>query len=181
MQDLRYPIGQFEHDNVIRDDEIKNWIHEIETLPAKLRSTIEGLSDEQLDTPYRPEGWTIRQVVHHLADSHMNSFVRFKLALTEDTPTIKPYFEDRWGELADCSMPIDSSLALLDGLHARWTALLRSLSPEELAKSFNHPEMTDKIVLAWNIGLYAWHGQHHLGHITNLMAREAWRSPGHSY
>jgi hypothetical protein len=98
MQDLRYPIGQFEHDNVIRDDEIKNWIHEIETLPAKLRSTIEGLSDEQLDTPYRPEGWTIRQVVHHLADSHMNSFVRFKLALTEDTPTIKPYFEDRWGE-----------------------------------------------------------------------------------
>ena len=135
LEKLRYPIGRFELPSRIDRDHIERWIGDIEALPADLRKAVKGLTDAQLDMPYRPGGWTIRQVIHHLPDSHINSFIRFKWALTEDRPEIKPYFEDRWAELADYSMaPVSASLDLLDGLHRRWVALLRSLTGQDLKK-----------------------------------------------
>jgi len=172
--DLRYPVGKFV--KVPFDaDTVKAWIEEIARLPEQLRGAVGELSEDQLETPYRPGGWTVRQVVHHLADSHMNSFIRFKLALTEDQPTIKPYEEALWSELADAKHAnIDWSLSLLEGLHHRWTALLISLRHEDLHKTFVHP--ASGIVHVWtNIGLYAWHGRHHLAHIVKLRERMNWQ------
>ncbi len=165
-EQLRYPIGQFIKPDQITKDIISIWIHDIASFPERLRIEVDGLSDEQLDTPYRPEGWTIRQVIHHCADSHMNSFIRFKLALTEDHPTIKPYFEDRWADLPDSKqITVDASLKILEGLHERWVVLLNSLTEIDLSRTFYHPENRQAIRLDENIGIYAWHCNHHLAHI----------------
>jgi len=147
---------------------------EIAEAPAKLRAAVEGLSVDHLDAPYRPGGWTVRQVVHHVPDSHLNSYCRFKLALTEDEPTIKAYHEDRWAELEDSrAAPIDVSLALLESLHKRWVLLMKSLGPAEFARTFRHPEI-GVLSLAKNVCLYAWHGRHHAAHITSLRERMGW-------
>jgi hypothetical protein len=172
--DLRYPVGPYQAPEVISAAQRSLWIRQIETLPSSLRQAVSGWSDAQLDTPYRPAGWTVRQVVHHLPDSHLNSYTRFRLALTEDSPVIKPYDEAAWAELPDAkAAPITSSLALLEGLHARWTALLQSLGDAAFARTFRHPELGE-IRLDWTLGLYDWHCRHHLGHITSLRARERW-------
>ncbi|WP_134701235.1 YfiT family bacillithiol transferase [Ammoniphilus sp. YIM 78166] len=171
--DVRYPVGLFQHEGDITASQIEGWIREIEAAPSHLRKAVEGLNDQQLDTPYRSSGWTVRQVVHHLADSHMNSYIRFKLALTEQHPTIKPYREEKWAELPDSNMPTEVSLTLLEALHERWVHLLSHLSPDELKRTFNHPD-SGEIQLAWNIGLYAWHGRHHIAHITTLRERMGW-------
>ncbi|TYP70553.1 YfiT family bacillithiol transferase [Paenibacillus methanolicus] len=173
--DYRYPIGPFAHEGAVAPEQRELWIREIEKLPAKLRLAVEGLSEEQLDTPYRDGGWTVRQVVHHVADSHMNSLTRFKLALTEERPTIKPYAEERWAELADAkTAPIEISLHLLEALHERWVLLLESLTEAEYARAFYHPESGETVALDWNLGFYAWHGNHHAAHITTLRARKGW-------
>lgn len=169
--DLRFPIGKFDIANFSSRSENVNTIA---NLPANLRTAVDGLSDEQLDTPYRPEGWTLRQTVHHIADSHINSLCRFKLALTEDdAPTIRPYYEDRWAELADSKLPVDVSLAIVDGVHIRWVELLKSMTDEDYAREFNHPE-TGKWTLENVLGLYAWHSRHHTAHITSTRERNSW-------
>ena len=155
------------------DDRVKN-IGTIADLPAAIGAAIRGLNDEQLDTRYRPDGWTVRQTVHHIADSHTNSLTRFKLALTEDTtPTIKPYFEDRWAELGDSKLHLGPSLDIISGVHSRWTALLNSMSEEQFAMSFIHPE-TGEWSLEQALALYAWHSRHHTAHITRLRDRMGW-------
>jgi hypothetical protein len=172
--DVRYPVGRYRAPEVISAAQRSLWIRQIQTLPSSLREAVSGWSDAQLDTPYRPAGWTVRQVVHHLPDSHLNSYTRFRLALTEDSPVIKPYDEAAWAELPDAkAAPIVSSLALLEGLHARWTALLQSLGDAAFARTFQHPEL-GAIRLDWTLGLYDWHCRHHLGHITSLRDREGW-------
>jgi uncharacterized damage-inducible protein DinB len=174
MTDLRFPIGKSTYNGDLTDDQKRAFLDEIARTPANLRTAVQGLSDTQLDTPYRPGGWTVRQVVHHVPDSHLNSYVRFKLALTEDEPTIKPYAEDRWAELADSkSTPIEISLTMLDSLHDRWVRLLRSLSPEDWKRTFRHPAL-GPMTLEKTLALYAWHGQHHVAHITSLRQRERW-------
>ena len=174
MSDLRYPVGKFSYDGPPAEERKKAFVDDIAKTPANLRAAVNGLSDPQLDTPYRPGGWTLRQVVHHVPDSHMNSYVRFKLALTEDEPTIKPYAEDRWAELADTTAtPIDVSLTLLDSLHDRWVRLLRSLRPEDWKRTFRHPEL-GPMTLEKTLALYAWHGRHHVAHITELRKRMNW-------
>jgi len=172
--DLRYPIGKFELAGEITEARRAQWIDEIAAAPAQLRSAVRGLTEEQLDTPYRPGGWTVRQLVHHLPDSHVNSYVRYRMALTEQEPTIKPYAEDRWAELADARTgPVELSLALLDSLHARWTLLLRALGPADWARTFRHPE-EGIVSLERNLGIYAWHGRHHVAHVTSLRRRVGW-------
>jgi uncharacterized damage-inducible protein DinB len=172
--DLRYPIGQFEFDGPISDEQLEVLINQIEQTPAKLRAAVAGLNQEQLDTPYRPGGWTVRQVVHHVPDSHVNSYMRFKLAVTEDQPLIRTYHEDRWAELNDArSAPIDVSLDLLETLHRRWVLFLRSLGQQDLEKSFQHPEW-GTVTLDKAIAMYAWHGRHHVAHITALRERMDW-------
>jgi uncharacterized damage-inducible protein DinB len=172
--DLRYPIGKFVHDEEPTAQKRAAWTRDIADLPAALRSAVAGLDPAQLDTPYREGGWTVRQVVHHLADSHMNSFIRFKLALTESAPQIKPYDQKAWAMTADAALDIQSSLVLLDGLHARWAALLSSLTPEQMERTFLHPESgVQKLERALQI--YAWHGRHHVAHITALRKRSGWR------
>lgn len=171
--DLRYPIGTFQFDGEITDSVISGWISEIEVLPELVRNAVQSLNDEQLNTAYRPGGWTVRQVIHHVADSHMNAYIRFKLALTEDNPTIKPYNETEWAELPDYALPVETSLVLLESLHSRWTTVLRSLTPADLNKTFTHPE-SGVVSLSRNIGIYAWHGNHHLAHITSLSQRMGW-------
>lgn len=174
MIDLRYPVGKFSFKGQLSDAERLSLIDDITQAPGKLRSALKDLSDSQLDTPYRPDGWTVRQVVHHVPDSHMNSYVRFKLALTEDEPTIKPYEEARWAELPDTkTTPVEVSLALLDSLHDRWVRLLRSLTPEQWKRSFRHPEL-GPMTLEKTLALYAWHGKHHVAHITELRKRMSW-------
>lgn len=174
MTDLRYPIGRFHFDGLLTEEQRKNSIEAIAQAPANLRAAVKGLSSEQLDTPYRPEGWTVRQVVHHVPDSHMNAYVRYKLALTEEEPTIKPYAEDRWAKLADTqATPVETSLALLESLHDRWVRLLRSLTAEDWRRSFRHPEL-GLVSLEKNLALYAWHGRHHVAHITSLRERNKW-------
>jgi len=174
MNDLRYPIGKFSYDGPLTEDRKQAFLDDIARAPANLRAAVKGLSDAQLDTPYRPGGWTVRQVVHHVPDSHLNSYMRFKLALTEDEPTIKPYAEDRWAELADTkATPIDVSLTLLESLHDRWVRLLRSLGPEDWKRTFRHPEL-GTMTLERTLALYAWHGRHHVTHITGLREREGW-------
>ncbi len=174
MDPLRYPIGKFEHEGEITDNDIDRWIDQIAALPRSVRMAVDRLSEEQLDTPYRPGGWTVRQLVHHIGDSHMNSLVRFKWALTEDEPAIKAYDQAGWAGLADYrDVPLETSLLFLESLQARLVALLRSLSTEDLARRFVHP-VSGSVTLARNIGLYAWHGRHHVAHISALKAREGW-------
>ncbi len=173
-RDLRYPIGQFVPPETVTPAQVQAWIADIAALPADLRRTLEPLTDGQLDTPYRPGGWTVRQVVHHLPDSHMNSLIRFKWALTEDRPLIKAYDEKGWAVLPDSRDPIARSLDLLAALHARWADLLRSLSWAQLQREFVHPE-SGPASLAVTVGTYAWHGQHHLAHIERLIEHEGWR------
>jgi hypothetical protein len=179
MQDieiLKYPIGKYKRPESITSADLKSCIDVMETFPVKLRKETEHLSDQQLDNPYRPEGWTIRQVVHHCADSHMNSFIRFKLALTEDTPTIKTYEEDRWAELPDGKrLPIQSSLDILTGLHIRWVVLLKSFTEKEWKTPFMHPQLKRTILLEEATVLYTWHCRHHLAHITELKKRNNWK------
>jgi hypothetical protein len=172
--DLRYPVGEFHFPKSVSAQELAQFIDEIAETPARLRAAITGLSDAQLDTPYRPCGWTVRQLAHHVPDSHINSYVRFRLALTEDEPVIKPYQESRWAELPDArSMPVEASLALLENLHARWVPLLRSLSAADWKRTFRHPEL-GLVSLENNAALYAWHGRHHVAHITKLRERMGW-------
>lgn len=171
--DLRYPVGEFSPPDTVPQEQVDTWIDDIAALPGDLRQTVSPLSDAQLDTPYRPDGWTVRQVVHHLPDSHMNSLIRFKWALTEDRPTIKAYDEKGWAVLPDCRQPIRHSLDLLDALHRRWVDLLRGLSRAQLQREFVHPE-SGPATLAVTVGSYAWHGRHHLAHIERLIEREGW-------
>ena len=171
--DLRYPVGEFKPADGYTEDERRRFVSEIEETPARLRAAVEGLSEEQLDTPYREGGWTVRQVVHHLPDSHMNGFIRLKLALTEDEPMVKTYMEDRWAELADAKAAPDVSLTLLDAVHRRWVMIWRSLTEEQFARKFRHPEWgTFKV--EQHLALYAWHGRHHVGHVTSLRERSGW-------
>jgi hypothetical protein len=173
--DLRYPIGLLTVLLPSTDAVRRAALEDIAGLPARMRAAVDGLSDTQLDTPYRPGGWTVRQVVHHVPDSHMNAYIRMKLALTENTPTIKPYDEKTWAELADSRMPIEVSLGLLDGIHARWVALLRVMKPDDWARTFNHPEYSDgPLTVDWLLQGYAWHSRHHVAHITSLRQRERW-------
>lgn len=169
----RYPIGPFVRPEHLTEEVIDSWIGEIEQWPARLRQAVAYLTDEQLDTPYREGGWTIRQVVHHTADSHMNAFIRFKLALTETEPVIKPYDEAAWANLPDSGLPVEESLVLLDALHKRWVVLLSGLSKADLEKTFIHPD-SGTVTVGENIGMYAWHGRHHLAHITSLCERKGW-------
>ena len=172
--DLRYPIGEFKYEGPLTDEQLQAGIARIEEAPARMRAAVAGLDKTQLDTPYRPEGWTVRQVVHHVPESHLNSYTRFKLALTEDEPVIKPYFEDRWAKLDDaCQAPIALSLDLLEALHGRWIWFLRSLKPEDFQRTFRHPEL-GLVSLDKAVGLYAWHGQHHVAQITSLRERMGW-------
>jgi Mycothiol maleylpyruvate isomerase N-terminal domain. len=171
--DLRYPVGKFDKTLEPTPELRREFVKIIADLPSNVSNAINGLTDEQLDTPYRPEGWTVRQTVHHIADSHLNSFCRFKLALTEDTPTIRPYYEDRWAELPDSDMPVETSIKIIDGLHSRWTALLNSMSDTDFQKKLNHPE-SGEWTLDKMLGMYAWHSQHHTAHITNLRNRNGW-------
>ena len=174
MSDLRFPIGKFHYEGLPSEAQRQAFIGDIANTPSALRAAVAGLSQQRLDTAYREGGWTVRQVVHHLPDSHMNAYVRFKLALTEDEPTIKPYAEDRWAELADSkSAPIEVSLTLLDSLHERWVRLLQSLSSEDWKREFRHPEL-GVVPLEKNLALYAWHGKHHVAHVTELRKRMGW-------
>jgi len=172
--DLRYPVGPFEFAGTLSDEQRQDLIGQIAAAPAKMRAAVAGLSDEQLNTPYRPEGWTVRQVVHHVPDSHLNSYIRFKLALTEEHPTIKAYDENVWANLDDARRaPINISLDLLEALHHRWVLFLRSLKGGDFQRTFNHSEI-GSVSVDKNIALYAWHGRHHVAHITSLRERMGW-------
>src|SRR5499427_6782367 len=174
MEDLRYPVGRFQRPQSLEAKQRRTAIDTIAEAPTQLRAAIKGLSDSQLDTPYRPEGWTVRQVVHHVPDSHLNAYVRFKLALTEEDPTIKPYAEGRWAELADTkATPVEVSLTLTDSLHDRWVRLLRSLDADDWKRTFRHPEL-GPMTLEKTLALYAWHGRHHVAHITELRKQKSW-------
>jgi uncharacterized damage-inducible protein DinB len=175
MEDLRFPIGKFDRSRGSNTpEERKKLIDTIAEVPERLQQAATGLNGKQLDTPYREGGWSVRQVIHHLADSDLNAYVRFKLALTEDNPTIKPFMEAAWAELADSRVtPIDVSLALVDNLHARWVVLLRSMKAEEWERTLTHPE-AGVMSLDKMLGLYAWHGAHHVAHITELRRRNQW-------
>ncbi len=172
-EDLRYPIGKFDRNFEFTPELKHKFINDIAGLPKEIESAVENLNDAQLDTPYRPEGWTVRQTIHHIADSHLNSMVRFKLALTEDAPTIRPYYEDRWANLEDSKLPLDASLKIVDGLHSRWTTLLTSMSDADFQRKLIHPE-SGEWTLAQMLGLYSWHGRHHTAHIANLRKRNNW-------
>jgi hypothetical protein len=171
--DPRYPIGKFELPVVVSPARRRQAIDEIGATPAKLRAAVNGLNDAQLDTPYREGGWTVRQVVHHVPDSHMNAFIRLRLAITEDNPTIRPYDEARWAELADARLPIAVSQTLLDSLHERWDVLWRSLGPEQFARPLIHPDHGERTI-DWLLFLYEWHGKHHAAHITELRKQRGW-------
>lgn len=173
MPDLRYPIGRIDFSGQLTKEQREIAIADIEQAPGWLRDAVQDLSDGQLDTPYRPGGWTVRQVVHHLVDSHMNSLLRFKFVLAEDKPTVRTYDEAVWAELPDADGPIDMSLSLLDALHARWVYLLRSLDDADWKRELTHPEMGD-MRLDELLVFYAWHGRHHVAHITKLREREGW-------
>ena len=174
MADDRYPIGDFKEPTAYTVQSRKEAIGAIAATPQWIRDAVKGLTDPQLDTPYRTGGWTVRQVVHHVPDSHLNAYVRLKLALTENSPTIKPYDEARWAALADSArVPIEVSLSLLDSLHARWVSLLESMSPDDFSRRYMHPE-TGEHDLNYLVAMYAWHGRHHTAHITSLRRRSGW-------
>ncbi len=171
--DLSYPIGRFERPTAFSPADREARLATLAALPRAMRDAVRGLSDTQLDTPYRPGGWTVRQLVHHVADSHMNGYCRVKLALTEDNPVIKPYAEEKWAELADSKLPIEPSLAILDHVHARLDVILRSLTAEQFARPFLHPASGPQTIDVW-AALYAWHSRHHTAHITSLRSRSGW-------
>jgi hypothetical protein len=172
--DPRYPIGRFEMPKEVTKERRQQAIDEVASAPAKLRAAVKGLSAAQLDTPYREGGWTVRQVVHHVPDSHLNAYVRLKLALTEEKPTIKPYDEAAWADLADSkSVPIEISQVLLDSVHARWDALWRSMKSEHFARTLVHPDHGERTV-DWLLFVYEWHGKHHAAHITELRKQKGW-------
>lgn len=172
--DLSYPIGRFERPATPRTTaERAHSIANLAALPANLRGALRGLSEAQLDSPYRPGGWTVRQLVHHVADSHLNGYTRVKLALTEENPVIKPYDEKAWAELRDSRLPVELSLGILDGVHARLDALLHALTPEQFARPFLHPASGPQTIDVW-VALYDWHSRHHTAHVTGLRQREGW-------
>jgi hypothetical protein len=174
MTDPRFPIGKAVLKEVLSDTERREAIDAIAHTPAALRAAVAGLDDQQLDTPYRDGGWTVRQVIHHVPDSHMNAFIRFKLGLTEDEPTIKPYAEDRWAQLADAKVtPVEVSLTLLETLHQRWDIVLRAMGPADFQRTLSHPEK-GRLTLDQMLGLYSWHGRHHVAHVTALRERMSW-------
>jgi uncharacterized damage-inducible protein DinB len=174
MTDQRFPIGKFSYAGPMSAEQKSECLDEIEQTPSRMRAAVAGLSDTQLDTPYREGGWTVRQVVHHVPDSHMNSYMRFKLALTEENPTIRPYAEDLWAELPEAkNAPVEVSLRLMENLHGRWILFLRGLKPEDWQRTFRHPKL-GSMSLEKNLALYAWHGRHHVAHITGLRERMGW-------
>jgi uncharacterized damage-inducible protein DinB len=175
MTDLRYPIGTFQRRDQLSADERRTMIDTIAAAPARMREAVSGLSDAQLDTPYREDGWTVRQVLHHVPDSHLNAYIRLKLALTEDGPTIRPYDEALWAALPDSKeTPVDVSLTLLESLHARWVTLLRSMNDADFRRTLRHPEHSGILTLDWLVAMYAWHSRHHVAHITSLRERHGW-------
>jgi len=172
--DLRYPVGPFKFEGTLSPEQRQLHIDEIAATPEKMRAAVAGLSEEQLDTPYRPDGWTVRQVVHHVPDSHLNSYCRFKLALTEEHPTIRAYDENLWANTDDAlRAPVEVSLDLLEALHRRWVLFLRSFDDKDFERTFHHPEL-GTVSVDRNVALYAWHGRHHVGHITSLRERNGW-------
>lgn len=171
--DLRYPIGPFDTKAPISPSMRAPAIEIIAKLPAEMRAAVADLSDKQLDTPYRQRGWTVRQVVHHVVDSHVNAYIRTKVCLTEDEPTIKPYEQDLWALLPDSRMPVEVSLVFLEGVHGRWATLWNSLTPEQFGRVFHHPEI-GRVTLEGQLQMYAWHSRHHVAHITSLRRREGW-------
>ncbi len=166
----KYPIGKFQRPEKISEDTLRLWIKSLEDLPGRLRALVADVSDEELELQYRPGSWTVREILHHIPDSHMNGYMRVKLALTEDNPTIKPYDENGWTRLADVqSVDVKVSLDLLKNVHVRWVALAKSLNTAELRRTFYHPENKVSVTVAEQIGLYAWHGEHHLGHVREAL------------
>lgn len=175
MTDLRYPIGQFDRRDTLTPDERRKHIDTISAVPQKMREAIRGLNEQQLDTPYRDGGWTVLQVVHHVPESHMNAYIRVKLALTEDNPVIKPYEEALWARLPDVpTTPIETSLTLLESLHKRWDTLMRNLGESDFRRTFRHPEHEGNLSLDWLLAMYSWHGRHHVAQITSLRDRMRW-------
>jgi hypothetical protein len=174
LEGLRYPVGQFDGTKAFTLASRTAAIDRIAALPRELRAAVEGLNERQLETPYRPHGWTVRQVVHHVADSHMNGLTRTKLALTETNPTIKPYDENAWATLGDTRLPIEVSLGIIEGIHTRWAAVYRSMSDSQFLRTFTHPERGTTMTLDFQVHDYSWHSSHHLAHITRLREREGW-------
>lgn len=175
LEQLRYPIGHYQIPEPITQQNLDEWIAILEHLPERLANMVNPLSEEQLETPYRPDGWTVRQLVHHISDSHHHSYIRFKWALTEDNPLIKPYDEKAWAELFDSkTAPIQMSLDHLKVVHAKLVHLLKGLTEEDLQRKFTHPDGYEETTLKENIGRYAWHGSHHFAHIKNLLERQGW-------
>jgi hypothetical protein len=176
MSDLRYPIGPFERRDLLNPAERRAMIDTIAAAPARMREAVSSLSDDQLDMPYRDGGWTVRQVVHHVPDSHLNAYTRLKLALTEEEPVIRPYDEALWAGLSDSrDTPIDVSLTLLESLHARWVTLLRSLNDSDFHRTLRHPDHSGILTVDWLVAMYEWHSRHHVAHITSLRERMGWR------
>lgn len=174
MTDLRYPVGKFESRSKLNREERGSMIEQISAAPARMREAVRGLTESQLNTPYREGGWTVRQVVHHVPDSHLNGYTRLKLALTEQEPTIKPYDQSAWADLADSrDTPVETSLMLLESVHDRWVRLLRSLEGPAFERTFRHPEH-GTVTVDWLIAMYAWHGRHHVAHITSLRTQKGW-------
>ena len=171
--DLSYPVGRFDRTAAWTAASRAGALEEIAALPSRMRDAVAGLSDAQLDTPYRPGGWTVRQLVHHVADSHMNGYIRLKLALTEHVPTIKPYDQDAWSALPDSRLPIELSLTILDAVHRRWHVLWRATTDDQFARTFRHPDLGE-LTVETHLHLYAWHSRHHVAHVTSLRAREGW-------
>ena len=170
LEQLKYPIGQFIMPEIFDKHQAEIWISEIEALPNQIKQATENLSDEELNRPYRPNGWTLRQVIHHIPDSHMNAYIRFKLAITEDVPIVRPYYEERWAETEEAKNgEIQMSVALLANLHQRWVAFIKTLKYEDYQRKYIHPAQGKEFTLAHMLGSYAWHGKHHLAHINNAM------------
>ncbi len=175
MSDPRYPIGPYQRRDELSPDERRAMIDIIAAAPSRMREAVAGLDDAQLDTPYRDGGWSVRQVVHHVPDSHLNAYIRLKLTLTEEQPTIRPYDEAKWAEVVDSRLtPVEVSLTLLESLHARWTTLLRALEPDDFRRTLRHPEHAGTPTLDWLVSMYAWHSRHHVAHITSLRERMRW-------
>jgi len=174
LDKLKFPIGPFILPEQISSEMKLDYINQLESFPSRLKLAIQNLSNEQLDTPYRPDGWTLRQVIHHCADSHMNCFIRFKLALTENNPTIKPYQEDLWANLSDNKLPIESSVLILEGVHIRWNDVLRNMKDSQWKMTFFHPQSGKTLNLEQASAMYSWHCNHHLGHILELKKSKNW-------
>lgn len=175
LEQLKYPIGKPKIPKEINNQDIERWLETLDTFPSKLENLTKALTEEQLNTPYRPEGWKIKQVIHHCADSHHNSYTRFKWSLTENKPLIKAYYENRWAEIFDYSAPISHSILHLKAIHTKLVYLIRGMNEEQLNKSFIHPDGNEEVGLKENIGIYAWHCNHHYAHIEHLLLRKGWK------